>query len=90
MTTALAIAFRNELGGFERAILFAFPVFGAFFTYVSWLHWRRYRSVRTEMVNGAVVYIWIELNGSETRSAKDPRPEWDAADGDSDGDSSGD
>jgi len=41
---------------------------------------RRYRSVRQEQTSDGPVYVWTELNGSETRSTKDPRPEWDKED----------
>jgi uncharacterized membrane-anchored protein YitT (DUF2179 family) len=74
----------------ERLIFALFPIFGLFFTWLSWLHLRRSRSLRTEIVGGVTVYVWIDFNGREERSTADPRPEWDAGDGDGDsGDGAG-
>jgi hypothetical protein len=89
-TLVLALATGDQVQGFELAMLYAFPVFGAGFTWMSWLHVRRRRSLRTEVEAGASVYVWIDLNGRECRSREDPRPGWDDADGDGDGDGGGD
>ena len=43
---------------------------------------RRLRSVRREETPNGPVYVWTELNGSEMRSSKDPRQEWDKEDRD--------
>lgn len=70
----------------ERSLSFALPLFGLLAGWVSYTHWRRRRSLRTEVENGATIYIWTELGGRECRSTQDPRPDWDADDdGDGDG-----
>lgn len=41
---------------------------------------RRFRSIRREETPDGPVNVWTELDGSEMRSSKDPRPEWDKED----------
>jgi hypothetical protein len=60
-----------------------FPLAGLVATYGTWLAWRRRRSLRVEERDGTTWYVWIEIDGSERRSTKDPRDDWDSdADGD--------
>jgi len=84
-TLMLALAVTAELKPWERALIYLFPAFGLMFTALSWLHWRRGQSLRTEVENGVTIYVWIDFKGQECRSDRDPRPDWDDADGDSDG-----
>lgn len=85
VTLALAVAFGGELEGWERAVFMLFPAFGAVFMWVTWRELRRRSSLRTEVVGGVTVYVWIDLDGRERRSQTDPRPDWDDAEGDGDG-----
>jgi hypothetical protein len=85
LTLALLLATYDQMRGWERAVLALFPAFGAFFMWGSWRDLRRRRSLRTNVENGITIYFWIELDGRERRSSRDPRPDWDAADGDGDG-----
>ena len=71
--------------GFERAILGLMLAAGLLFVWHSWRDLRRRRSVRTEREGDATVYVWTEFDGTERRSDRDPRPDWDAADGDGGG-----
>jgi hypothetical protein len=86
-TLAMAAAFDGQMQGWERAALWAFPVFGAVFTGLSWLHLRRARSLRVETEQGVSVFVWTDLSGRECRSDRDPRPDWE---GDGDSGSGGD
>jgi hypothetical protein len=75
----------EDLDGWERGVALLFPLFGLFAIHASWLHWRRRRSLRIEQRDGMALYVWIELDGRECRSTKDPRDDWDGGDGDGDG-----
>jgi hypothetical protein len=68
----------------ERALFMIFPISGIALTWASWRQWRRRRSLRVETAGGVSVYVWIEMDGTEHRSTKDPREDWDS-DGDGDG-----
>jgi hypothetical protein len=85
-TVIIATNFEG-LSPFERALAVLFPLFGLFAVRTSWLHWRRRSSLRIQENDGATWYVWIELDGSERRSTRDPRDDWDS---DSGGDGSGD
>lgn len=63
-----------------KVIFFTMPFFGLLFIWDSLRKLRRFRSVRCKMIDGETVYVWTELNGSEKRSAVDPRIEWDKED----------
>jgi len=73
----------------ERALFMLLPIFGVALIWHSWKRLRRWRSLRTETVGGVSVYVWIETDGSECRSTRDPRPDWEDDDGDGDGDGGG-
>ena len=90
LTLLLALFATDGMEPWERKLIFLFPAFGLVFTVLSWMHWRRRSSLRTEVVGGATVYVWIDFCGRERRSETDPRPDWDAEDGDGDGDGGGD
>jgi hypothetical protein len=89
LALALTISVYDESDDIQRAALVLFTAFGAVFMLVTWRQWRRRRSLRTEVVGGATVYVWIDVDGRERRSGDDPRPGWDASDGDGDGDGGG-
>jgi hypothetical protein len=89
-TLVLALVATGGMTTWERALIYLFPAFGLMFTALSWLHWRRGQSLRTEVENGVTIYVWIDFRGRECRSTEDPRPDWDDADGDGDGDGGGD
>ncbi|MEM7720829.1 MAG: hypothetical protein AAF376_00510 [Pseudomonadota bacterium] len=76
----------SDLSQMGRVVFYCFPVFGLLCIWLSWLHLRRWRTLRTETDGGVTFYIWTEFNGREMRSTDDPRPDWEAEDGDSDGD----
>jgi len=78
-----------ELAPLERAVFMIFPISGVVFTWISWLHLRRRRSLRMETIGAVTFYVWIDLDGTERREMKDPREDWDS-DGDGDGDGGGD
>lgn len=62
-------------------IIFAvIPFFGLVFIWDSLRKLRRFRSVRCETVDNALVYTWVEVDGSRKSSAVDPRIEWDKED----------
>ncbi len=67
------------------ALMVVFLLFGLVFMWDSVRRLRRRNSVRKVRENGADTYVWIEFDGTERRSRRDPREEWDAADGDGDG-----
>ncbi|MEL6207580.1 MAG: hypothetical protein AAFR47_20035 [Pseudomonadota bacterium] len=85
---AIAMARENwdndwSLAGYAFVILF--PLSGVVFIWDSLRHYRRRKSVRKIDEDGSEAYVWIEFDGTERRSRRDPREEWDAADGDGDG-----
>ena len=82
--TALILGNFESLVGWERSVALMFPLAGLFATSMSWLVLRRRRSLKVEHRDGATWYVWIEFDGSERRSTKDPRDDWDS-DGDGDG-----
>ena len=88
LALALTVSVYDESDDLQRALLILFTAFGGIFMLVRWREWRRRRSLRTEVENGATVYVWIDVDGRERRSGDDPRPGWDAS-SDGDGDSSG-
>jgi len=63
-----------------KVIYTAMPFVGLLFIWDSLRKLRRYRSVRSEKIDGETVYVWTELNGSEQRSTMDPRIAWDKDD----------
>ena len=85
----LILSSLDQLAPWERGIALFFPLFGLFAIHVSWVHWRRRRSLRVEEDGGATWYVWIEIDGSLRRSKKDPRDDWDSDGGDGDGDGDG-
>jgi cyanate permease len=85
MVLALTLSVQDEVEDWERAVLVMLPAFGALFMLVTWRQWRRRRSLRTEVENGATIYVWTDVDGRERRSGDDPRPGWDASD-EADGD----
>ncbi|NKX44777.1 hypothetical protein [Roseicyclus persicicus] len=85
VSTALILGTLSELADWERALAILVPVFGLFAIRASWLALRRRRSLRVEQEGGLSVYVWIEMDGTERRSTRDPRDDWDG-DGDGDGD----
>jgi hypothetical protein len=84
VSTALIVGNFDDLVGWDRPIALMFPLAGLVATYGTWLAWRRRRSLRVEERDGVTWYVWIEIDGSERRSTKDPRDDWDS-DGDGDG-----
>ena len=85
--TTLIVTNFGDLVGWERGVALLFPVAGLIATYFAWRDLRRRRSLRTETRDGTTWYVWIELDGSERRSTRDPRNDWDSDNG---GDSGGD
>jgi uncharacterized membrane protein len=79
------LAVHDEADNLQRTVLILFTGFGAVLILVTWRQWRRRSSLRTEVEGGVTVYVWVDLDGRERRSTDDPRPDWDAADGDGDG-----
>jgi hypothetical protein len=79
----------------EPGVLFFFALAVGVLLFVGALHQGRARrrrrgSLRRERgPDGAEVFVWIELDGSERRSTRDPRPDWDSAEGGADGDGGG-
>jgi hypothetical protein len=65
---------------FVKIIFAVMPLVGLLFIWDSLRKLRRFRSVRSEMIDNETVYVWTELNGSEKRSTVDPRIEWDQED----------
>ncbi|PWJ21886.1 hypothetical protein [Jannaschia seohaensis] len=52
---------------------------------------RRRRRRRASLRQDGDAYVWVELDGSERRSSRDPRPGWDREEqGDADGGDAGD
>lgn len=62
---------------FFRIIITLMPFAGGMVVWDGVRKLRRCRSVRREEMPDGRVYVWTELDGSETRSTKDSRPEWD-------------
>jgi hypothetical protein len=89
VVTVLIAGGIEDLADWERALAALFPLFGLFAIRATWLDRRRWRSLRVEDRGGTAVYVWIEIDGSERRSTKDPRDDWDS-DGDGAGDGGGD
>jgi hypothetical protein len=85
LALGLTLSVYDESDPLQRAVLVLFTALGAAFMLVTWREWRRRRSLRTEVENGATVYVWIDVDGRARRSGDDPRPGWDASDGDGDG-----
>lgn len=69
-----------------RMLAYLIPV--GFFGYalICAFRWRRRSSLRTEDSGGGTVYTWTDIDGRQCRSDRDPRPDWDRADGGGDGD----
>ena len=88
-STALIFGNFDDLAVWERSLALLFPLGGFVATYCAWLAWRRRRSLRIETADGATWYVWIDLDGRECRSTRDPRDDWDS-DGDGGGDGGGD
>ncbi|MBF9059861.1 hypothetical protein HKCCSP123_11780 [Rhodobacterales bacterium HKCCSP123] len=88
-STALILVNFDDLVGWERGVVLLFPLAGLFATHSAWLARRRRRSLRVETRDGTTWYVWVELDGSERRSTRDPRDDWDS-DGDGGGDGGGD
>jgi len=65
---------------FFQIIMTLLPLAGFLFIWVSLRKLRRFRSVRCEEDAGKPVYIWTDLDGTERRSPKDPRPAWNEED----------
>ena len=84
-STVLIVASFDQLADWERAVAMLFPAVGLILVHASWLRWRRRRSLRVEHCDGATYYVWVEIDGSERRSTKDPRDDWDSDGGDGDG-----
>lgn len=87
LAAAGVIAFYFEHGFADQPLVFRifFPIFpfaGIPFIWGSLRRLRRFKSVRHETSAGGAVYIWNELDGSERRSATDPRIKWDEEDRD--------
>lgn len=85
LTLFMAIRFVPDADGLERVVLLAFPAVGAILVWHQWRVWRRWSSVREVHETGGTVYVWTDLDGRPCRSDRDPRPDWEAADGDGDG-----
>jgi hypothetical protein len=66
-------------GGWEATVAFLLPAAGALFMRITWREWQRLRSLRTEVEDGYITYVWAE-GGREMRSHVDPRPGWDHPD----------
>ena len=69
----------------QQAVFVLFPAFGLLMIWSGYRSWRRWRSLRIETVGGVTIFVWVEFDGTPCRSTEDPRPDWDAADGDGDG-----
>ena len=65
-----------------KVIITAMPFAGIPFIWNSLRKLYRFRSVRRVDVSGHTEYIWTDVDGSEKRSASDPRPAWDKEDRD--------
>ena len=85
LSAALIIPNLGDLAPWERAAALLFPLFGLMLVHITWRWWRRRRSLRVEEAGGTTWYVWIEVDGNPRRSTRDPREEWDSADGDGDG-----
>lgn len=91
VSTALILGNFDDLVGWERTVALLFPLAGFIATTSAWLALRRRQSLRTETRDGATWYVWIDLDGSERRSTRDPRDDWDSdGGGDGSGDGGGD
>jgi hypothetical protein len=91
ISTALLVSNLDALADWERALAVLFPLFGLFAIRASWLDLRRRRSLRVQEESGATWYVWLDLDGSERRSTRDPRDDWDSdGGGDGSGDGGGD
>ena len=84
VSTALIVAGFDGLSQWERSVAMLFPVFGLFAIVLSWRRLRRRRSLRVETEGDSTWYVWIEIDGRERRSTRDPREDWDS-EGDGDG-----
>jgi hypothetical protein len=62
-------------GGPAATLTLLLPALGALCMRSAWREWQRLRSLRTEVEDGYIVYIWME-DGREMRSSIDPRPGW--------------
>jgi len=65
---------------FVQIFLSMMPLAGFLFIWHSLRKLRRFRNVRCEENAVKPVYIWTDLDGTERRSSKDPRPAWDEED----------
>ena len=91
VSTALILGNFDGLAGWERMVALLFPLAGLIATYSAWLALRRRRSLRVETRDGATWYVWIDLDGRERSSTRDPRDYWDSdGGGDGSGDGGGD
>ena len=74
ITLALAVGMVVE-HGWAAIITGVFPAAGIVFMRQIWRACRRDLSLRIEIKDGLLIYVWIE-DGHKMRSSIDPRPVW--------------
>jgi hypothetical protein len=79
LSTILIVGNFDDLVGWERLIALAVSRFSVFAIYATW----RYVATPPEPAGrgdamDVTWYVWIEIDGSERRSTRDPRDDWDS------------